>query len=434
MLLTTLPWLACVNLLAKLLAAYWALRITLHFLEPRHTGWPLALLYGVHYLTVTLIVYVGVGDYVPPLLMMAVFLTSLCLLCKGSLLARCSTGMLLVLLPMSYNGLLTAIRPPFDQYIFLCLIPFWGLLLLFVKKTLPDCSRPPIHSGKLWILINLLTLMPLGAVLAAVGLTQPIPLQVHPDPFYDKLYIQNERVLLIILGLSILATIVNMAAVVILSRHEKMEEAQLYAQVRSQYYQSLEESQQQVRRLRHDLANHLTTLAELDGAAAKAYIAQLCQTPAMQNGRRYCANPVVNAVLSVKVPVIEEAAIPLDLAIRLEESLPISDIDLCALFANSLDNAIEANEKCAASSRYLKLDTAMEKGFFVLKMENAASGPLHWKNGQILTSKRDKTNHGLGLSGIREITARYNGTIETNANGTAFTLLVMIPIKKAALQ
>lgn len=80
---------------------------------------------------------------------------------------------------------------------------------------------------------------------------------------------------------------------------------------------------------------------------------------------------------------------------------------------------------------YLKLDAATDKGFFILKIENAASGPLHWENGQILTSIRDKTNHGLGLSGIKEITSRYNGTIETNANEAAFTLLVIIPIKKA---
>ena len=51
--------------------------------------------------------------------------------------------------------------------------------------------------------------------------------------------------------------------------------------------------------------------------------------------------------------------------IGLTEGLPFDNIDLCSLFANLLDNAIEACEKVPDSqSRLLELRTRCSKGFF----------------------------------------------------------------------
>lgn len=417
------------NLPLRLISALFALRITLRFLEPKGERWRLILLYFVHYVTTTVVIYAGVGDFIPPLFMGLFFTGGICLLCKGRLLARVSLGILLVLLPISLNAVLASLRPPFDEFFFAFIAAFWGMLLFAVSSVMPQNLRPPLRSGRLWLLIDLLAIMPLGASFAALALTQPIPLKLNPDPFRDSLLVQNERVLLIVLSLSVIATLVILSAVVVLSRHEQLAAEQTLWQIRQQYYQNLEETQKQVRSLRHDMANHLTVLASLEGAAMRQYLEQLSCSSAMQSGKRYCENPVVNAVLSAKFSRMEETQIQTELTISLQGEMPLSDVDLCALFANSLDNAIEASLKLPAPQRKIELRVAMDKGFFVLKLSNAMEGTFILQDSKLATTKKDKQLHGYGLAGLQDITEMYHGSLHIEHDKKEFRLLIMIPLR-----
>lgn len=417
-----------VTLPCRILAAFFALRLTLRFVEPKPGRWRWALLYMLHYFTTNMIVYAGMGDYFPPLCMLVLFIAGLLLFCRGRTLARLSMAVILVLLPISLNAVLTSLRPPFDVFIYLFIALFWGVVLLLVSRAMPEIRRPPISAWRLWLLVDLLALMPFGAAFSAIALTQPIPQNENPNPFLDTLVIQNERVLLIILGLSVIASLVILASVVLLSRHERLQNELLLWEVRSRYYQGLEESQQQVRRLRHDMANHLTALAGLSGESQRRYLEQLSCSPAMSAGQRYCENLVANAVLSAKLPLIEDGGIESRLDVRLPEKIPILDIDLCALLANGLDNALEASLKLPLPERKISLSAAVEKGFFVLRIANAANGAVKIRGGQTPTSKAEPEQHGFGLAGIKEIAERYGGTAEPESAEREFRLLVMLPV------
>lgn len=413
----------------QLVIAFFALRVTMRFLEPKGGVIRMILLYAIHFITSTAIIYAGVGDYLPPLVIAVIFITGICLLCKGTMLPNISLGIIFALLPFSFNAIVTAIRPPFDQFIYVCMVAFWGVLFLIISRVMPQNARPPIRSKRLWLLINLLALMPIGATFSAIGLTSPIPLNVDPDPFRDSLMVQNENVILIIMGLSVIATLVILVAVVVLSRHEKLEEEQTLWQMRNQYYQHLDESQKQVRRLRHDMANHLTVLASLEGDAMHQYLEQLSCLPAMQSGHRYCENSVVNVVLSAKSTIMEDEHISVELNIAVPEIMPLSDIDLCALFANSLDNAIEANLKLPQPQRRIALKAAIDKGFFALKLNNAMDGTLNIKEGKIVTTKADREFHGFGLTGLQDIAKQYGGSLHIENDKNEFRLLVAIPMQ-----
>lgn len=412
-----------------LITAFLAMQITLHFLEAKAKWWQRVFLYVVHFIMSTTLVFVGVGDYLPPLLVLVSFVTGLCLLCRGRLLARFSMGMILVMLPLSFNAVLTSLRPPFDRFIFVFMALFWLVILLFVRKALPNGEKPPIRSRRLWGLIDLLTLMPFGTVFSLIAFTSPEYLHISPDPFTDTLYIRHEQMLIFILCLSVVAALALFSAVVVLSRHEQLEHEKTLWQMRNQYYQNMEETQQQVRRLRHDMANHLTTLIGLDSQGMRQYVETLIDSPAIQEGGRYCENQVVNAVLSAKIPVMEEDRIRYELHVSLPREISLSEIDLCSLFANSLDNAIEANRSLPEGDRQIELHAALHKGVFVLKLINTTSGTLHMEDGKIATSKKDKTLHGFGLDGMREIAQRYQGTLDSNVKAGKFQLTVVIPAR-----
>lgn len=412
------------------ITAFLAMQVTLHFLDVKEKWWNRFLLYIVHFFMATTLVFIGVGDYMPPLFVFILFVCGLCLLCKGRLLARFSMGLILVMLPLSFNAVLTTFRPPYDKFIFVFRTLFWVGILLFVRKTLPKGVKPPIRSGRLWGLIDLLVLMPVGTVFSLIAFTSPEYLHISPDPFRDTLYIPHERILIFILCLSVVEALALFIAVVVLSRNEKLEEEEVLWQMRNQYYRNIEESQHQVRSLRHDMANHLTTLAGLDGDAMRQYIHTLTGSAVFQMGRRYCENQIVNAVLSAKVPMLEENNIKFILNVILPENTPFSDVEICSLFANGLDNAIEANQKIPVADRNMELYTALDKGLFVLKLTNASSETIYRQGDKIVSSKKDKTTHGYGLAGMREIVRRYNGTLDIVTDSEKFELTILVPIEK----
>lgn len=413
----------------RVVTAICACQVTQHFLEPRRGWWNHLLLYIVHLCVMNAIVYVG--DIWPPLLMVPAFVLAICILCRGKLIARISLSAILVLLPMSLNALLTNVPPPFGALLYADIAVLWGAILLFVRKALPKCARPPIRSTRLWALIDLLALMPFGTTFAVIAFTEQLHTYRSPDHFSDPTYIPNEQVLLIVLALAAIAALVLLVAVVVLARHEQLEAAQTLWQMRSQHYDSIELAQHQIRRLRHDMANHLTAMSGLDDEGMRRYLESLIASPALHAGQQLCENEIVNAVLTVKAAAVEEAGIQSTMDVRIPVGLPIEDMDLCALFANSLDNAIEANCKLPVDQRELTLRAAAENGFLMIELQNRRSGALRVKDGRIITSKQDTSRHGYGLAGIQEIAERYGGTCKVEPSESRFRLLVMIPVSVA---
>lgn len=89
--------------------------------------------------------------------------------------------------------------------------------------------------------------------------------------------------------------------------------------------------------------------------------------------------------------------------------LPFEKPDLCALFANALDNAIEACAALDAGSRQIELSARAAKGILAVEVRNPFGGQL--SGGLPKTTKQDAANHGYGLRSIQEI-AKYGGSME----------------------
>ena len=87
-------------------------------------------------------------------------------------------------------------------------------------------------------------------------------------------------------------------------------------------------------------------------------------------------------------------------------------LDLCSLFCNLIDNAIEASEKITDgdTERFIKISADCRSGFLILRVENTAQQVPEFKNGVCRTSKStDKELHGLGLKLVRQIVEEYDG-------------------------
>lgn len=237
---------------------------------------------------------------------------------------------------------------------------------------------------------------------------------------------------MIILPVALLSSIILLITILVLADYEKKNHAAALSELREVYYQGLQHEQMQVRTLRHDLRNHLNVVQALleqgEGEKAKDYLIQLTDSKALQGTHHICENELANVVLCAKREEIERRGLLSDFQISLPRGLQIADIDLCALLGNALDNAMEAAEK--ALDKQIIIRCRLDKGLFMLQVENALVGDEH---PDLSTTKKNKADHGFGITGMREITQRYGGSLETKVENRKFELIVCIPLQSVEI-
>ena len=111
----------------------------------------------------------------------------------------------------------------------------------------------------------------------------------------------------------------------------------------------------------------------------------------------------------------------------------IETMDLCSIFGNSLDNAIEAvMHNTEEHEKVVNLKVYSRNEFVIIRLENYynfdALGKLKLVEGLPSTVKSDPTNHGYGLKSTKYIVEKYNGTLSIMTKDNWFTLKILLPI------
>ena len=366
---------------------------------------------------------IWIGD--PNLLYTLPVYFGLFLLCtKGDLVGRLAVCIIFFCLEMSVCALLDSYVQVLDRpqlYALLVLLlrtAIFGVLWLWLRHQFP--AQQVRLSRRLWQMVLALAAMPLCALIAVVLLT----FQKYESAAVDALALNQG---LVVLPFVLVTSIVLLFAVRILAHHERLEQTSRLAGLREVYYQGLRQQERQVRQLRHDLRNHLTVVQGLlekeDAQRAIGYLEQIAASPALRGVRRFCENEAANVVLAAKAEVMERAGIAADFAVSLPKELPVADTDLAALLGNALDNAIEGVE--GAAEKRIALRCRVDKGLFMLRVENPVGAAIH---PDLATTKADKSAHGFGIPGMREIAERYHGTLEAEGKDGRFILLVCLVI------
>ena len=108
--------------------------------------------------------------------------------------------------------------------------------------------------------------------------------------------------------------------------------------------------------------------------------------------------------------------------------------DICSLFGNILDNAIEATQQVRIEERRLiNLSVRQHKGFIIIECENYSENKLEIEKGRTLpgTTKGDKIRHGFGLKSIQKVAEKYNGAMTITLQDGWFQVRVLLEAGKA---
>ena len=208
------------------------------------------------------------------------------------------------------------------------------------------------------------------------------------------------------------------------------QEAYLAAEL--EYIGQYKKKQIETKAFRHDIKNNLAMtqmmLEKGNVEGAKAHIADMLGNVGSLSPKYVTGDEMLDIIISMKADRMDELNIRFTVDGVADGGLKIKPMDMCSIFANALDNAIEAASKC--EDPFVSFTIKRTDRFFVIKIANSASGKID--TNKLLTtsgytSKKDKDHHGFGLLNVRRAVESLNGIIKADSDGNTFTLSVMMP-------
>ena len=191
------------------------------------------------------------------------------------------------------------------------------------------------------------------------------------------------------------------------------------------HYEQVEKTDNELRKFRHNYKNMKIGLMSLlnnkDTDGAKKYVADCDELLDIDYTLYQTGNSIINAILSDKAMKVKDKGITIKFT-GLIPRTKISNTDLCIIFGNILDNAIEAVEKVDDNiAKEINIDVYKKKDYLFITVTNPTKTEVAIKDNKIVTSKDDKNNHGLGLSSVEETLKKYDGHLDLDCNNNKFT-------------
>ncbi len=246
---------------------------------------------------------------------------------------------------------------------------------------------------------------------------------------YNRIFLCIIMIGAIILDLSLLVIINHSTQVGYYKKLNLVIEQQLNNQLN--YYERLEEVNQETRALKHDMRNHMLVINNLlkngEMEELKSYVRDITQSVSVNERIIQTGNPIVDAILNEKYRNACDNQISIDVDLKLGKDIGIHAIDICAILSNSVDNAIEASRKIEEKDkREIKIIGRINQGYLIIQVINRVNEEVMIKNNAIKTSKQDKRHHGHGISNIRNSVAKYKGEFNLSLKEQYFMLEVVI--------
>lgn len=186
------------------------------------------------------------------------------------------------------------------------------------------------------------------------------------------------------------------------------------ANLKEEYYKQVDNSNRQIRKIRHDLKNRLLGIYSIQDnpQLIRNEIMAILGDLEESKQKIYTVNCILNSVLNAKYAIAYKKNIAVENNILVPKYMNISYGDMGVLFGNLLDNAIEACVNMSEKKRWIEVGAYYSEHVLVIKIRN--SKPIN------SVSKEDHCNHGIGLKSVQQIVEKYHGVMEYQDMGEIF--------------
>ena len=214
--------------------------------------------------------------------------------------------------------------------------------------------------------------------------------------------------------------LLEISAIVLIQQENKKDYFQYMTTVGEHYlktelnhFRAYQKREEKIRRFRHDMKNHFLCLGELAGRGdlekVKVYIQEL-QEELGETGRElHTGNEIADAILNEKNLIARAGNIEIRLEGKLPDPLPVRATDICTIFANAMDNALESLMGQEAGPKWISIRIRQQRGILSLTFQNPAGSGVILPPGS--TEKKEKEEHGFGILNMIYTAEKYKGSL-----------------------
>ena len=278
-----------------------------------------------------------------------------------------------------------------------------SILVLCTCAAIKRICSPVKYKKLRWEYISLALLFPLASLVVLLVL-----LQIAFRKQYDGWAF---------VFCTLFLALANFALLVLLNQLEKSEEShqkqlalEQMLQLQAKNMDALCAAYSQQRKLTHDFNHNINTLQSLleskEWEAAQNFLERVQEKQTVRSLLINSRHPILDAVLNQKAYAAEKNKINIHFEINDLSKLALDPVDISTMFANLLDNAIEACVLYPGEKR-LMVKVLLGKTLF-FSIQNT-SNPVIIKNNCIATTKSNPHLHGFGLENVKMILKKYHG-------------------------
>lgn len=308
-------------------------------------------------------------------------------------------------------------------YTLVIILVIWLYYIAIIKK----------NSNFIKIPIKLKTII----ILAIAGIVLMVEFIIYNMPGLDKKF--KIMGIPIIAG-GVLGVLVLISAIIyylndIQKQNMKNIILEKYNKQQEEYYQNMLERETSTKQFRHDIINHLIQLQSFSKAGAydklNNYLSNILKDISNISNSQYdVGNMVINTMLDYYlIPLKNNCDITIEGYVS--DNIIIEDTDMCIIVSNVVKNAVEAVSHIKNTSKEILFSVNQGEKFLRLCVENTIEKTVEKevyinKNGQHITTKSDKENHGFGIGNIQKIVKKYGGLYNVYARNGRYKVEIIL--------
>lgn len=306
---------------------------------------------------------------------------------------------------------------------FISIIVCQMFILYIYKVTLGLFKNKSDLTNNEWILITAVLFI---SIIVLLLLTL---MSMEDIPYNVRIIIVLCILGIILINISTVYLVINLSKKNSIIRENQLLRARNMYQ--TQYMNNAQAQYEAFRKARHEFKNHYVVIAALleqgEYEKAKNYAEENLNYTAAKEVLINTNNSVFNAVVNSKAEIAKgfDTDVSIDTVDRFEK---ITDVDLCSLISNMFDNAIDACLK-VKENRQIIFSAKKQGSGYLFSIKNTVNGSVLKDNPTLITTKKDKQNHGLGVKVIRDIAQKYNGMADFFEEDNLFICNVLIKTK-----
>lgn len=195
-------------------------------------------------------------------------------------------------------------------------------------------------------------------------------------------------------------------------------------------YQQSQQTLDMINYKYHDLKHHIIALrAEEDVDKRNRYLDKMEEEIINYEAQNKTGNKVLDTLLTSKSMDCRQHGISFTCVADGAVFDFMDVMDICSIFGNALDNAIECEKKIEdREKRMIHVSAHAKKNFLIIKIENYYEGTLEFEKDLPVTTKREREFHGYGLKSLKYTVHKYHGEVDITAENNWFCLKILIPL------